>query len=267
VASTRYSRAQQDYILALSARGLSSTEIAALCAEGSEEMFPFKAPARSVRHLLQVHRRDQKSSDPRHQDPPETDKPFMVRIAEGTLRDFRSGRLHFDSEEHLWKHMQGTIETAREYFDTDLLEHHPEWAEHLPAAVDAVPKLHVPSDLGEGPVSGHTPATSGNRPADASSIPPGGIDQAWDQQPQAREEEHGAETQARYPPQIEDSFHAQRSSPPADTSRPAGKTRARQLEEARELIAEGMAEQPQVTTEQERRQVRGMRTTRNARSE
>lgn len=204
-APRRYSRAQEDLVLALSARGLSSTEITAACAEGTETVPRFHIPDRSVRHLIQRAGRGQRSSDPRQQDPSDTDKPFMVRIAEAKLRDYRSGRLHFDSEEHLWKHMQGTIETAREYFDTDILEHHPE-----PSTCPGPSKPRQIPMLPKGPNPATTRQTLPEDPA------PDGP-QAQDGQPQARDQ---AESAGR----AQDNSHAQEGSSVSGGNPDAGLT-------------------------------------------
>jgi hypothetical protein len=63
-ASRRYTRAQRDAILALHARGLSSSEIAVELASGYESVDPCKIPARSIRHIVQREARDRRSSDP-----------------------------------------------------------------------------------------------------------------------------------------------------------------------------------------------------------
>jgi hypothetical protein len=61
-APRRFSHEQENLILALSARGLSSTEIAALCAQGTPTVDPFEIPDRTVRSIIQRLTRDRPSA-------------------------------------------------------------------------------------------------------------------------------------------------------------------------------------------------------------
>src|SRR5947208_3280970 len=65
-APRRYSRAQEDAILALHARGMSSREISDELAGGYESLGPCDIPDRSVRYIIQRVTRSRPTSDPHH---------------------------------------------------------------------------------------------------------------------------------------------------------------------------------------------------------
>jgi hypothetical protein len=65
-APRRYSRSQEDAILALSARGLSSRRISEELAGGYESLDPCEIPDRSVRYILQRYARNRPTPEPRH---------------------------------------------------------------------------------------------------------------------------------------------------------------------------------------------------------
>jgi hypothetical protein len=256
----KYGQAQRDAIYRLHLEDLPSHDIAERCAAGIDGKPGFKVSPRTVREIVHQERQRRPTSDP-GQELPDESKPRGIKSAEHHLRgctrnDEAFGRwLRWNAEQARVEEAAG--EEVRLFASEAMIrEYHPEWLELMPPesgrAVETVPNPDTANEHAN-------EATAGNN---EGAYTPGGF-----QAGNTREQAGGIEVAGH------NSSHAQAGSPPTQTNQDAGPARARQLEEARQLIAEGRAEQPQVTTEaflaqrraeQERRQVRGMRRTDNA---